>query len=106
MAGLKLKVPKIPGQAVATTDTKESESSSNGNVARFISEGDRRPVTGKSGKGLPKNFRLQQVFIDIMDEGAASTGLGQTDILKAALAAFQQMDNNEKNYWILESKKL
>ncbi|WP_193568661.1 stability/ partitioning determinant [Citrobacter sp. NCU1] len=103
MAGLKLKVPTIPVPVAAATDKNESETNSSANVARFISDGDRRPA---SGKALPKNFRLQQVFIDIMDEGATSTGLGQTDILKAALAAFQKMDENEKNYWILESKKL
>lgn len=102
---LKLKLPNIPVPAVSETDN-EGESNSSGNVARFISEGDRRPATGKSGKSFPKNFRLQQVFIDIMDEAATSTGLGQTDILKAALAAFHQMDDNKKNFWILESKKL
>ncbi|NDO80934.1 stability/ partitioning determinant [Citrobacter sp. NCU1] len=93
----------MPVPVAAATDKNESETNSSANVARFISDGDRRPA---SGKALPKNFRLQQVFIDIMDEGATSTGLGQTDILKAALAAFQKMDENEKNYWILESKKL
>lgn len=105
MTRLKLKVPNIPVTAVAAPETNESESRT-GNVARFISEGDRRPATGKQGKGLPKNFRLQQVFIDILDEGATSTGLGQTDILKAALAAYNQMDDNQKNFWILESKKM
>lgn len=103
MAGLRLKLPTIPVPTAAVTDKNESETSSSANVARFISDGDRRPASAKT---LPKNFRLQQVFIDILDEGAASTGLGQTDILKAALAAFQQMDENQKNYWILESKKL
>ncbi|WP_071819144.1 stability/ partitioning determinant [Erwinia tasmaniensis] len=103
MAGLKLKVPTIPVLIAAATNKNESEKNNNTNVARFISDGDRRPA---SGKALPKNFRLQQVFIDIMDEGATSTGLGHTDIVKASLAAFQQMDENQKNYWILESKKL
>lgn len=106
MAGLKLKVPNIPAPASSESEKNEGTGSSNANVAKFISDGDRRPASGKSGKGLPKNFRLQQVFIDIMDEGATRTGLGQTDILKAALAAFQNMDDNQKNYWILESKKL
>jgi len=99
MAKLKLKVPNIP----MTADASPDESSNNRSIAKFISDGDRRPATGKA---LPKNFRLQQVFIDIMDESATSTGLGHTDILKAALAAFQQMDENQRNFWILESKKL
>lgn len=101
---LKLKLPTIP--ATDATTTNENETSNSANVARFISDGDRRPASGQSAKSLPKNFRLQQVFIDIMDENAASTGLKQTDILKAALAAFHQLDDNQKNYWILESKKM
>ncbi|MDP0919953.1 stability/ partitioning determinant, partial [Klebsiella pneumoniae] len=34
------------------------------------------------------------------------TGQGNTDILKAALAAWQHMDENTKNHWLLEAAKL
>lgn len=97
---LGLKLPKIDKNNSSVSD----KTSSAINTARFISEGDRRP---SSGKAIPKNYRLKEVFIEIMEEEAQRTGMNQTDILKAALAAFSRgLDENQKNYWLLESKKL
>ncbi|CDO11617.1 unnamed protein product (plasmid) [Klebsiella pneumoniae] len=73
-------------------------------MARFIADGDKRPT--KSGKSVSRTYRLNPVFIDIMETDAARTGQGNTDILKAALAAWQHMDENTKNHWLLEAAKL
>ncbi|HBW1631591.1 TPA: stability/ partitioning determinant [Klebsiella quasipneumoniae] len=93
---IKIKTPKIP---TTTTDTPSAQE-----MARFIADGDKRPT--KSGKSVSRTYRLNPVFIDIMETDAARTGQGNTDILKAALAAWQHMDENTKNHWLLESAKL
>ncbi|MGK7287875.1 stability/ partitioning determinant [Buttiauxella agrestis] len=54
-------------------------------VARFIADGDKRP--GK-GRAISRTYRLNPVFIDLMEAEALRTGQGNTDILKAALAAW------------------
>jgi hypothetical protein len=41
-----------------------------------------------------------------MEAEAGRTGRGNTDILKAALAAYASMNDNEKNHWLLESAKM
>jgi len=91
-----LKKPKVP-----LNDNDSAPSSQE--VAKFIAEGDKRPGQGKA---IPRTFRLNPAFIDIMEAEAARTGLGNTDVLKAALAAYSIMTDNEKNHWLLEAKKL
>ncbi|CAI2030703.1 Uncharacterised protein [Serratia fonticola] len=79
------------------------EAPSNHEVARFIADGDRRP---DKGRAVSRTYRLNQVFIDVMEADAQRTGQGNTDILKAALAAWNSMDDNTKNHWLLEAAKM
>lgn len=72
-------------------------------VARFISDGDKRPAKGKA---VSRTYRLNQVFIDVMEADAKLMGQGNTDILKAALAAWNSLDENTKKHWILESARM
>ncbi|KSA82162.1 CopG family transcriptional regulator [Escherichia coli] len=52
------------------------------------------------------NFRLTEVYKEILEAEASRTGRSKTTILKAALAAFDSLDENRKNHWLLESAKL
>ncbi|WP_312698641.1 CopG family transcriptional regulator, partial [Escherichia coli] len=52
------------------------------------------------------NFRLSDGFESILEAEAVRTGQNKTTVLKAALAAFDNMDEAEKNRWILESAKI
>ncbi|MBP1521382.1 stability/ partitioning determinant [Salmonella enterica subsp. enterica serovar Worthington] len=72
-------------------------------VARFIAEGDKRP---SKGRAISRTYRLNQVFIDVMEADAQRMGQGNTDILKAALTARNSMDDNTKYHWLLESNKM
>ena len=72
-------------------------------VARFIADGDKRPAKVRA---VSRTYRLNQVFIDVMEADAKLMGQGNTDILKAALAAWQSLDENTKKHWILESAKM
>ena len=72
-------------------------------VARFIAAGDKRPAKGRA---VSRTYRLNPIFIDIMEADALRTGQGNTDILKAALAAWHSMDDNAKNHWLLEAAKM
>ncbi|EGH9360797.1 stability/ partitioning determinant [Salmonella enterica] len=100
-----LKLPEIAAKIPESVSAQNEEDKNGAQISRFIAEGDRRPSNTRD-KPVPKNYRLQPVFIDIMQECAEKTGLKQTDILKAALAAFEKLDANEQNFWILESKKM
>jgi len=84
-------------------DDQPQEISTAHDVARFIADGDKRPVKGRA---IQRTYRLNQVFIDIIEADALRTGQGNTDILKAALAAWNQMDDNAKNHWLLEAAKM
>ncbi|EEP1514139.1 stability/ partitioning determinant [Salmonella enterica] len=72
-------------------------------VARFIAEGDKRP---SKGRAISRTYRLNQVFIDVMEADAQRMGQGNTDILKAALTAWNSMDDNTKYHWLLQSNKM
>lgn len=52
------------------------------------------------------NFRLSPFFDDILENESTRTGQPRTTVLKAALAAYDQLDENQKNHWLLESAKL
>lgn len=95
---LQLKKPKIDHQP-----TDKNEEISAQEVASFIVGGDKRPAKSRA---IPRTFRLNAPFIDIMESEANRSGLGNTDVLKAALAAYANMNDGEKNHWILEAKKL
>lgn len=95
---LQLKKPKIDHQA-----TNKNEEISAQEVASFIGRGDKRPTKTRA---IPRTFRLNPAFIDIMEMEAGRTGQGNTDVLKAALAAYASMTDNEKNHWLLEAAKL
>ncbi|WP_117051334.1 ribbon-helix-helix protein, CopG family, partial [Klebsiella pneumoniae] len=57
------------------------------------------------GKAKLVNFRLSEAFDDILEAEAIRTGQSRTTVLKAALAAFDNLDENQKNHWLLESAK-
>ncbi|ARF52062.1 CopG family transcriptional regulator (plasmid) [Pantoea stewartii subsp. stewartii DC283] len=51
------------------------------------------------------NFRLTEAYEEILEAEAQRTGQSKTTVLKAALAAFDNLDENLKNHWLLESAK-
>nr|AWH57672.1 hypothetical protein [Escherichia coli] len=81
----------------------ESQQPATSRNRAFISGATRAPVAGK-----PKlmNFRLPAYFEEILEAEAQRTGQSKTTVLKAALAAFDNLDENLKNHWLLESAKL
>ncbi|HDL6704133.1 TPA: CopG family transcriptional regulator [Yersinia enterocolitica] len=91
---LKLKTPVVPAT---------EEQATNAETARFISGANRKPATGKAKL---VNFRLSETFDDILEAEATRTGQSRTTVLKAALAAFDNLDENQKNHWLLESAKI
>ncbi|WP_306823538.1 stability/ partitioning determinant, partial [Salmonella enterica] len=82
---------------------QQDEKPSAHEVARFIAEGDKRP---SKGRAISRTYRLNQVFIDVMEADAQRMGQGNTDILKAALTAWNSMDDNTKYHWLLQSNKM
>ncbi|ELB7112742.1 stability/ partitioning determinant [Salmonella enterica] len=82
---------------------QQDEKPSAHEVARFIAEGDKRP---SKGRAISRTYRLNQVFIDVMEADAQRMGQGNTDILKAALTAWNNMDDNTKYHWLLQSNKM
>lgn len=92
---LKLKPPSV--------GLPSAETPSNHEVSRFIIEGDKRIKTDKT---VQRTYRLNPVFIEIMEAEALRTGFGNTDILKAALCAYSKMPENERNHWLLEFPKM
>lgn len=91
---LKLNTPKLP---------ELNEPATNAETARFITGANKKPATSKA-KLL--NFRLNESFENILESGAMRTGQSKTTVLKAALAAWDNMDENQQNHWILESAKI
>lgn len=91
---LKLNTPKIP---------ESNEPATNAETARFIAGANKKPVTAKA-KLL--NFRLNENFEGILESEAMRTGQSKTTVLKAALAAWDNMDENQRNHWLLESAKI
>ncbi|MEG7665032.1 hypothetical protein U0D24_21915 [Hafnia paralvei] len=72
-------------------------------LAKFISEGDKRPSKNEAKR---TTFRLTQAYIDLIDAESESTNLNnRTLIIKAALLAFDQLDQNAKNICILNEAK-
>lgn len=84
-------------------DEQPAEAPTAHEVARFIADGDKRPAKGRA---VSRTYRFNQVFIDVMEADAQRMGQGNTDILKAALTAWHNMDDNTKNHWLLESAKM
>lgn len=68
----------------------------------FIREAQQIPAKGSS---KPTSFVLQQFYRDLIDEQSNETGQNHTVILKAALLAFNHIEPNEKNHWLLEATK-
>lgn len=90
---LKLKKPTIPTQPVVNQTS----------TANFIASGDRRPDNGKL---TPSTYRLPRSITDILEDEASRAGQNKTMILKAAILAYKNLDENAKNVWLLESLKL
>lgn len=84
-------------------DKQPAEAPTAHEVARLIADGDKRPTKGRA---VSRTYRFNQVFIDVMEADAQRMGQGNTDILKAALTAWHNMDDNTKNHWLLESAKM
>lgn len=82
---------------------ESQEPATSAETARFISGASRKPVTSKARLF---NFRLSETFDDILEAEAVRTGQSRTTILKAALAAYDSMEENKKTHWIMESAKL
>ncbi|WP_455865665.1 ribbon-helix-helix protein, CopG family [Pantoea agglomerans] len=82
---------------------ESQEPATNAETARFISGASRKPVTSKARL---LNFRLSESFDDILEAEALRTGQSRTTILKAALAAYDNMEESQKTYWIMESAKM
>ena len=74
----------------------------NTETARFISGASRNT---KSSKSKLTNFRLSKNFEDILETEAMRTGQHKTTVLKAALVAYNNLDENQRNFWLLESAK-
>lgn len=104
---VKLKVPSkavepaVTPQAAVAEEPREP-AQVKGSTARFIRQGDSRPVR----RTLPTNFRLPADIIDMLEEEALQTGQNKTTILKAAILAYcTSMEQNEKNRWLLEAPR-
>ncbi|MEQ1968143.1 CopG family transcriptional regulator [Xenorhabdus nematophila] len=91
---LKLNAPKIPVQ---------NEPVTNADTARFIAGANKKPVTNQSRLC---NFRITPSFDDILDRERERAGVNNTNIIRAALAAFDSLDDNAKNHWQLAHKKM
>lgn len=104
---VKLKVPSKAVEPAVTPQVAVAEeprqpAQVKGSTARFIRQGDSRPVR----RTLPTNFRLPADIIDMLEEEALQTGQNKTTILKAAILAYcTSMEQNEKNRWLLEAPR-
>ncbi len=72
-------------------------------AASHIPEENSKQLTAKARL---LNFRLTEAYEEILEAEAQRTGQSRTTVLKAALAAFDSLDENLKNHWLLESAKL
>lgn len=91
---LKLNTPKLPDS---------NEPATNAETARFIAGANKKPIAAKAKL---HNFRLSENFENILESDSMRTGQSKTTVLKAALAAWDNMDENQKNHWFLESVKI
>lgn len=91
---LKLRRPDISPKAEGQVTNTET--------ARFISGASKNV---KNGKSKLTNFRLSKNFEDILEIEAMRTGQHKTTVLKAALLAYNNLDENQRNFWLLESAK-
>lgn len=82
---------------------ESQEPATSAETARFISGATRKPAPAKAKL---VNFRLAEAFENILEAESIRTGQNRTTVLKAALAAFDNLDEKQKNHWILESAKL
>lgn len=74
-----------------------------GNVANFVKAGDKKPTKSRL---TARAFKFQQVFIDLIDSEAEKTCHDKVEVLKAALAAFSAMTEEEKNHWLLHQRRM
>ncbi|WP_434523837.1 stability/ partitioning determinant [Photorhabdus asymbiotica] len=94
---MKLKKPSILSTEAVNNEGKQ------GQTSRFINDGDKRP---NNGKLIPSTFRLPKAVIELLEDDSHRTGQNKTMILKAAIIAYSQLDENSKNHWLLESLKM
>lgn len=91
---LKLNLPKKLSDS--------NEPATNIEASRFIVEANNKPILAKAKL---HNFRLNENFERIMEAESMRTGQSKTTVLKAALVAWDNMDENQRNHWLLESAK-
>lgn len=89
---LKLNVPTIPAGDKPATNTE---------TARFIADAVKKQGT----KTRLVTFKLTARYDSILDTEAARSGMSRASVLRAALTAYESMDENQKNFWLLESAK-
>lgn len=65
-------------------------------------EGDHKPLVIKSKTAA---FRLPGAILQLLEDESATTGQNKTAVLKAALLAFKETEQNQKNHWLLEAHK-
>lgn len=85
-------------------DLTDSSTETKNSTTQFIKAGDKRPTT--SNKLIPSTFRLPESAISILDTEAERAGQNKTAILKAAILAYSNLDENSKNLALLESFKI
>ncbi|MEY0290331.1 stability/ partitioning determinant [Providencia rettgeri] len=85
-------------------DLTDSSAETKNSTTQFIKAGDKRPTT--PNKLIPSTFRLPETAISILDTEAERAGQNKTAILKAAILAYSNLDENSKNLALLESFKL
>lgn len=82
---------------------KKPQIATPGNVADFVKQGDKK-VSGT--RLTARAFKFEQTFIDIIDSEAEAMKHNKIEILKAGLAAFAAMSQEEKDYWLLQQRRM
>lgn len=93
---LKILLEALPEEVVTEVTSKLNPSASH------IPEENSNQLTAKARL---LNFRLTEAYEKILEAEAQRTGQSKTTVLKAALAAFDNLDENQKDHWLLESTK-
>lgn len=83
-------------------ENAQSSAKSSQELARFISEGDKRPSKNAS---KVQNFRFSSDYVELLESVSEKTGMNKTIVMKAALLMFSQIDDNQKNVYLLEASR-
>ncbi|MFN1150152.1 stability/partitioning determinant [Serratia liquefaciens] len=97
-----LTTPTISAAQAPAIVAPQDQDKSQGSTARFIAAGDSRPTVEKS---RPSTFRLPVEIQLLLEAESTDSGQNKTAVLKAALLAFSQLDQNQKNNWLLSAHR-